>query len=190
MNILPYNAWLDTMREEAYAKAEERGIVIENGRNNTADAFRHTYTSAKMARDLGRIESRLLGTANEVIHKNDVKERFMDEYNNNVGRALGEVAKKEKWTDDQLADAVKKAIDEKIVITDIEQVTPEQAKQNPYFIPETKPDLSPSPTTPKAESSQEEGILVHLYARKTGDVKGHKRSRPDGDINNNFSFRK
>ncbi|PIZ30748.1 MAG: hypothetical protein COY40_03855 [Alphaproteobacteria bacterium CG_4_10_14_0_8_um_filter_53_9] len=197
---------LAEMRDEAYAKGAERGISPQGGHNGSADAFRHVYTSAKVTRDYGSAVARTLGTANEIQHPNPSNERYMDESNNAVGREIGQKASAGNWSDDQIADDVKKAMDEGRVILSPEDVTKEQEQQNPYIIPEYQTfetskqkaqasiaDYYNKPTQTKKLSAQQStsggNVFVHAYDRKNGRVYEHYRSRPDGFVTNNLGSR-
>jgi len=57
--------------------------------NDAADAFRHAYWSYTMAKAFGPAEAQLFG-AHEVSSVNPAGERYMDLYNNQIGRNLAE----------------------------------------------------------------------------------------------------
>ena len=56
--------------------------------NDAADAFRHAYWSYTMARTFGPAEAQLFSNAHEISSPNPAGERYMDLYNNQVGRDL------------------------------------------------------------------------------------------------------
>ncbi len=206
MSTKDYNLYrkLKTLSIESLVKAEERGIPIETVANGEADAFRHVYSRAKVTIEDGDASARILGTVNEVIHRNSDAERYMDEYNNTIGRELGRRAIEEGWDDERLSDEVKKAIDKGYVIINTGSVSDENMKENPYYIPESNPNLQfPNDNKNKNEPSKDAKqnrssgpsnangpVFVHPYARRNGEVKDHTRSRPDENIGNNFSAQK
>ena len=86
------------------------------------DAFRHTYTSAKVSRDMGEGTAHLLGDLWEMTgqigsDKESSNATKMDTWNNSQGRAiqkdLGNNA-----TNDQLATAIYQAMENRNLITD------------------------------------------------------------------------
>jgi hypothetical protein len=104
------------------------------------------YTSAKVTRDYGSAAARALATGNEMVHGNAANERYMDEHNNAVGREIGRRAREENWSDDRIADEVKRSMDSGQVVRDVKDVTPEEMQKNPYFIPESSTTSQPSPS--------------------------------------------
>lgn len=56
--------------------------------NDAADAFRHAYWSYTMTKAFGSDEAQLFGNAHEISSANPAGERYMDLYNNQVGREL------------------------------------------------------------------------------------------------------
>jgi hypothetical protein len=60
------------------------------GRRNddAADAFRHAYWSYTMAKAFGPAETQLFGNAHEISESNRAGARYMDLYNNRIGRDL------------------------------------------------------------------------------------------------------
>jgi hypothetical protein len=58
--------------------------------NDAADAFRHAYWSYTMAKAFGPAEAQLFGNAHEVSAVNPAGERYMDLYNNQIGRNMAE----------------------------------------------------------------------------------------------------
>jgi hypothetical protein len=103
---------------EAKEHADKRGIDTTTAHNNSFDAFRHAYTSAKITRDGmgGRYEARALGDFyeqnNDWFQAQKPDEEAMDKHNNAIGEETGELAKQNDWSDDQIADAVKQAIEQ------------------------------------------------------------------------------
>lgn len=134
--------------------ADKQGIY-EGDHNGPRDAFRHTFTSAKQARDNSEAYAHLMGTA--VEYKNEAASRFdsyglkgnpsgerlMDEYNNVIGREIGIRAKAEGWDDDRIGEEVKKAIDEGRLVT--KPNTPPAKPDGGYNNPERP--IQPSSTT-------------------------------------------
>jgi hypothetical protein len=101
---------------EAKEHADKRGIDTTTAHNNSFDAFRHAYTSAKITRDGmgGRYEARALGDFyeqnNDWFQDQRPDEETMDKHNNAIGEEIGELARQNDWSDDQIADAVKQAM--------------------------------------------------------------------------------
>ena len=89
------------------------------GHNDAQDAFRHAYSSAVMARDYGSFLAAAGGDAWEalgMLHGQPSSEAYMDLWNNSVGRDIADQLG-ESATNDQLAAAVKKALDDgKLVV--------------------------------------------------------------------------
>jgi hypothetical protein len=84
--------------------------------NNAIDAFRHAYVSGKFASIYGSAFADALGIINELEHKNDAKERNMDLWNNNIGRQYGF----KDISSDELADKIKRALDNGELIKDLQ----------------------------------------------------------------------
>jgi hypothetical protein len=117
-------------RIKSYTReAEKYGtwLKVDNsggGHNDDMDAFRHAYTSAKVAKEHGQTVATSGGIFHEVkgqtqdIFSSDPRdsqplpESIMDEHNNSIGRELGARAREEGWSNARLAEEVKKALDE------------------------------------------------------------------------------
>ena len=95
---------LNRYAQESYAAYEQvtgRPIKrrpdgkLAEGSNDALDAFRHAYTSAAITQEHGALIALIAGHANEIkgaLKGQDSKERNMDNWNNAVGRDIGEVA--------------------------------------------------------------------------------------------------
>jgi|GEM_PF-4542450 len=64
------------------------GDKVSNAHNNEADAFRHAYWSYLMTQEIGAEDAKRVGDGHERSRVNDDTERFMDLYNNRLGRQL------------------------------------------------------------------------------------------------------
>jgi hypothetical protein len=102
----------------------ERFGIPGSGVNDARDAFRHTYSSAVLARDWGRDVAEAAGIAWEVLgivlrDSTELGSR-MDAYNNYAGRTIHDTLVHQLGrspTNDEIAGAVKQAYNEKRLVT-------------------------------------------------------------------------
>ena len=71
------------------AVAETRKKFGHNGRNDKSDAFRHSFWSALLAREIGYQQALQFTTLHESQPGNDLKEKSMDLHNNRAGADIG-----------------------------------------------------------------------------------------------------
>lgn len=76
-------------RAKETALAETKRRFGRNGHNDKADAFRHCFWSALLARDIGYATALQFTTAHESSPTNDPAEKQMDLFNNGVGLQIG-----------------------------------------------------------------------------------------------------
>ncbi len=101
----PYTAViLINSKKKAYAETTKRFGF--NGRNDKSDAFRHSYWSAIMARDLGYSQAEEFTTAHESSPTNNPLEKKMDLHNNKIGLNIGRYG----GSDDTLAEKCVQAL--------------------------------------------------------------------------------
>jgi len=76
---------------QAFIKSadEEKKRFGRNGWNDEADAFRHCFWSAILARDLGYFSALQFTAAHESVADNPREEKEMDLHNNKVGLLIG-----------------------------------------------------------------------------------------------------
>jgi len=100
-----------TIRHDAEkALAEARRQFPGGGQHNgPADAFRHCYWSALLARDIGPDNALSFTNAHEAYGSNPAGEKAMDLHNNGVGVGIG--GANPSATDDDLIQACRDAID-------------------------------------------------------------------------------
>jgi hypothetical protein len=81
---------IGTIREDAdKALAEARRQFSGGQHNGPADAFRHCYWSALLARDIGADNAKAFTDAHEAYGSNPAGEKAMDLHNNSVGISIG-----------------------------------------------------------------------------------------------------
>lgn len=126
----------DDYQREANAYAERYGLDPSTRHNGEWDAFRHAYASAAATQDYGRIIAHIAGNANEiygdVVRNQPSNERRMDEWNNAVGRRIGD----QTDTRDEAARRTKHSLDNGDLIAHTHSDTREYS----YLYP---PTLSP-----------------------------------------------
>ncbi|CAH0244973.1 Bifunctional hemolysin/adenylate cyclase [Pseudomonas sp. Bi70] len=112
--------WSDKARYEAEAQAQYERVNpnatdnVKDSRDGPGDAFRHAYVSGRFAQEHSAIEAGVLGTLHEIVNWNpESAEREMDKHNNEKGIEYG----KDTLTPDDLADAIKRGMDNGDVIT-------------------------------------------------------------------------
>jgi len=92
----------------------KRNSIKTGKHNGQIDAFRHIYSAADSTLKNGSIITKIAGSSNEWltewIDSNPKDEWQMDEYNNAIGRALGERARAENWTSEKLEQEVAKTV--------------------------------------------------------------------------------
>ena len=100
--------------------------------NSPRDAFRHSFTSAMLTKDTTSGVAETLGYANEVPSLfsgiTDIADRqdtMMDLHNNSFGRNIGKQAKKEGWSEQQIADKLHEAIKNGQLVTEKSQISEE-----------------------------------------------------------------
>ena len=83
------------------------------GRNDERDAFRHAFWSALDAYEHGADLAREYGNAHEDSDPyQSVDERNMDLHNNEVGYEIGEFARENGWSEEQIEQAILDAIED------------------------------------------------------------------------------
>lgn len=84
----PHHAFAIT---QAFIKSvdEEKKRFGINGWNDEADAFRHCFWAAILARDIGHFSALLFTNAHESASDNPQEEKEMDLHNNRVGLLIG-----------------------------------------------------------------------------------------------------
>ena len=89
--LLTHPHHIGTIRDNAdKALAEARRQFPGGGQHNgPADAFRHCYWSALLARDIGPDNAKSFTDAHEAYGDNPAGEKSMDLHNNSVGIAIG-----------------------------------------------------------------------------------------------------
>ena len=143
---------LNRYEQESYAAYEQvtgRPIKrrpdgkLDEGSNDALDAFRHAYTSAAMTQDHGALIALIAGHANEIkgaLNGQDSKARNMDNWNNAVGRDIGEVAGSRA----EIGELVYEALNNGELITD--PFDPSDAREYEYVplpdISDCIPDIS------------------------------------------------
>lgn len=74
-------------QDAAYTETQRR--FGRNGHNDAADAFRHCFWSALLARELGFQAALRFTNAHEAYPQNPLGEKRMDVHNNRVGLNIG-----------------------------------------------------------------------------------------------------
>jgi hypothetical protein len=89
--VLTHPHHISTIKADAQkALAEARNQYPGGGQHNgTADAFRHCYWSALLARDIGHENAKTFTDAHEDYEGNPAGEKAMDLHNNAAGIAIG-----------------------------------------------------------------------------------------------------
>lgn len=89
--VLTHPHHISTIQSNAEkALAEARRQYPNGGQHNgTADAFRHCYWSALLARDIGADNAKAFTDAHEDYEGNPAGEKAMDLHNNAAGIAIG-----------------------------------------------------------------------------------------------------
>ena len=79
------------LMKEAHTQAARLGVISPDGsnHNDSVDAFRHAYASARLAQTYGVDAPRKFGIKHEQDVPNDWHETVMDLHNNQVGRKYG-----------------------------------------------------------------------------------------------------
>lgn len=101
-------------KTQAYKQADVFNVKTGES-DGPRDAFRHTHSSAQAVQDYGSNAAKIAGGLVEVvgyIKGNPREGRQMDIFNNAVGRELGEMAVKEKWSEARLAYEVNRALED------------------------------------------------------------------------------
>ena len=112
---------------------------IDSGKfsNNDVDAFRHAYVSGVYTQKYNEIAANLLGQFNELlgdlIKQQPPEQKNMDLWNNELGRSYGSSTTSKK----DLADALKKELEQGGLITTTNQKEDERAYQG-YLIKPVK----------------------------------------------------
>lgn len=84
----PVNALIvKQSKAKAYNETEKR--FGYNGHNDKADAFRHCFWSATLARDIGSWWAKAFTNAHETVTGQPANEKEMDLHNNAVGLKIG-----------------------------------------------------------------------------------------------------
>jgi hypothetical protein len=78
----------NNLADQAYTETKRQYPNDPEPHNDQADAFRHAYWNYLMARAFGAQEAQLFGNAHEISKPDPSGERYMDLYNNQVGRNL------------------------------------------------------------------------------------------------------
>lgn len=106
-----------TLRYYVQQSAEVAKQTLHTDDDLTIDEFRHGWTSANLTYKYGSTITRILSGLNEYISiLCPLEHTNMDLWNNNVGIQIGKAAKKAKLSRDKLAEKVKEAIDNKLLI--------------------------------------------------------------------------
>jgi hypothetical protein len=88
--LLTHPHHISTIKENAdKALAEARRQFRGGQHNGPADAFRHCYWSALLARDIGPDNAKTFTDAHEAYGANPAGEKAMDLHNNAAGIAIG-----------------------------------------------------------------------------------------------------
>ncbi|OPH35828.1 helix-turn-helix domain-containing protein, partial [Moraxella equi] len=95
----------------------------DTGWNDSSDAFRHAYVSARFAQMTGEHTANILGMFNEVISKSDdSRDAAMDVWNNKVGAEIGsKYEMTDEYAPEKIANDIKKALDNGLLVTDFEK---------------------------------------------------------------------
>jgi Ca2+-binding RTX toxin-like protein len=111
---------VDELTREATARANLLGIPVTNnnphGHDDARDAFRHAFISAMLTQEFGSAVAQFGGDLREHLHPalppNTAAEYNMDQWNNQVGRAIGSIPVDEFFGDprDQIAQRVYEAL--------------------------------------------------------------------------------
>lgn len=123
-NGTPWGEWTDLTPQErafisdnpidAYHFAQNSNKAFEkmgNGHNDGSDALRHAYWSAlnQMSAGYDSGDAKRFGQCHECDPNQPQEEKEMDLYNNDVGFEYGRRALQEGWSEDKLADEIRKA---------------------------------------------------------------------------------
>jgi hypothetical protein len=80
-----YLSEADSFLRQRYASVFSDGSSIATHYDDSVDAFRHCYVSARFAQKYGGVTAYLLGWANEIEGSNTPEARQMDLFNNSKG---------------------------------------------------------------------------------------------------------
>ena len=103
-----YTTSIDVLMSEAHDQAQRLGIVSKDGskHNDSVDAFRHAYASARFTQMYWDDAPRKLGVKHEQDVRNNWDETVMDLFNNEYGRDVARL--NPSFTPDQLANHIYK----------------------------------------------------------------------------------
>lgn len=102
------------VEENATRQTDQRFPTM--GKLNTpADAFRHAYATALLARDIGAPNAKYITDMHEMSSNNPPDQRAMDLHNNSVGLRIGSMVIRDRHgyrrpTDQELADITTRAL--------------------------------------------------------------------------------
>lgn len=107
-----------------------------NGHNDSLDAFRHAYASARATKEYGEAAAMAGGffheakgqfrdiTSSDPKYDQPLPESVMDIHNNQVAIEIGKQAQQEGWSNSRIAEEVKKALDDgKLILKPSESVS-------------------------------------------------------------------
>lgn len=123
-----YNEWLE--EQVKYYRDKYKFADETTSHNNKSDAFKHTFSSAKLTMWLSPVVSKIITDKHEQNNlKNGapVEESVMDLHNNEVGRKLG--CKPSLWfKNDKLAETIISSFDKIICSLDDNRIKAEKDK--------------------------------------------------------------
>jgi len=162
VNYFSYEDRLRQLAQEANAYADSLGLPL-GGHNDERDAFRHAYSSAVLDHEFGKAVAKFAGDANEFLHPGPSEEYNMDQWNNEVGRELGEGITSPFYKD-EIAQRVYNALQNGELITD-PGTDPRVWNGSDYFQPGTWPDPSnvPFPIDPNSFQDSIINTLKDLF---------------------------
>ena len=104
---------------EARMMADKMGVKPGIGWNDERDAFRHVYTSAVIASRpiMGRAQAYIGGELKEIVGDNTNAEHWMDRRNNKIGRDIGQMARENNWSKEEIAREIIRQINDGTVVT-------------------------------------------------------------------------
>lgn len=112
----------DSQAREFYEKMAPSDRPGRGGWNDSEDAFRHAYASARLALDAGETVSHAMGTLNEykgmLLDKAGSAETGMDLWNNRVGREIARDLPSNA-TPQEIAEAVHRALERGQLVSDL-----------------------------------------------------------------------
>jgi len=166
----------DSFQDWCEQKGIERGLSKAGRHNGPLDGFRHTFMNAVMTYWLNTDEARRISSAHENANKNPSREHYMDEYNNALGRIIGERFKSTIAFNihDRMADYVMQEIrDGGVIISINDPRIPEDLDTFPVPL-KSKPKSNKPKATPKTGRyiwrTQGDGDVRSSHAMREGQV--------------------